>query len=216
MNASLNNFNQLCNSIRKAAIRDLKQKRTSSQSAKWQRLLSAILETELTMHRVRSALNLLKTIPSEETLNLFSMSEGAWIDYQYTTWSFWMFGLLERGRSLFKLVIRNLVKPSNPQYKDMEKTLLKSIEVQRDKISKVRHPLAHIGEGGTIEEVTNTELWKNFVILPSPIDFNQILASLVPYRVRWHYFLHQVSMAVFTEIERVSGELIKHINWEKV
>ena len=81
MNAPLKNFNQLCNSIRERAIQeDLKQKRPESKIAKWQKLLTAILETELAMHRVRSALNLLETIPPRETLNVFSMSEGAWID----------------------------------------------------------------------------------------------------------------------------------------
>ena len=216
MNAPLNNFNQLCNSIRKATIQDLKQKHPKSQLAKWRKLLTAIWETELTMHRVRSALNLLKTVPSKETLNMFSMSEGAWIDYQYTTWSFWMFGLLEREKCLVQRVTRNLVKLSNPQYKDIEKTLLKSIEAQRDKISKVRHPLAHIGEGGTIEEVINTELWKNFAIIPSPVDFNEMLAPLVPYHMRWHYFLCQVSNAVLAEIERICGELNQHIGWDDI
>ncbi len=216
MNTALSNFNKLCNSIREKATQDLRQKHTNSQLAKWQKLLTAILETELAMHRVRSALNLLKTVPSKETLNMFSMSEGAWIDYQYTTWSLWMFGLLEREGSLVSRVVRNLVKPSNPKYKEIEKTLLKSIETQRAKISKVRHPLAHTGKGGTLEAVINTDLWENFLILPSPIDFNQILASLVPYHTRWHYFLHQVSIAVLDEMERICGELNQQIDWDNI
>jgi len=125
-----------------------------------------------------------------------------------------VFGLLEREKSLVKQVVRNLVKPSNPQYKDIEKTLLKYIEAQRDEISKVRHPLAHTGKGGTIEAVMETDSWKNFVIIPSPVNFNELLASYVPYHMRWHDFLHGISVKTIAELERTSKEIYKHIDWD--
>ena len=117
MNASLSSFIKLCNSIREKTARDLEQKRPDNQLAKWRKLLTAVLETELAMHRVRSALNLLKTLPSKETLNMFFMSEGAWIDYQYGTWSFWMCSLLDKEIELVSQVSQQLIKPSNPQYR---------------------------------------------------------------------------------------------------
>ncbi len=81
MNAPISNFNKLSNSIRERAIRDIKQKYPESQLAKWRQLLTTIWETEEAMHRVRCSLKLLRTIPPKETLNMFSMSDGAWIDY---------------------------------------------------------------------------------------------------------------------------------------
>jgi len=212
----LKNFNQLCNSIREGAIRDLRQKRPKSQLVKWQKLLTAIVETELTLHRVRSALKLLKTAPSKDTLNMFSMSEGAWIDYQYTTWSFWMCSLLDKEIELVSQVGQKLIKPNNSQYKDIVRPLVKSLVSQKDKVGKIRHPLAHKGEGGTIEAVMTTELWKNFAIIPSPVDFNEMLASCVPYHMKWHYFLHGVSVKIIAEIERTSEELYKRIDWNNV
>jgi len=216
MNAPLNNFNQLCNSIKKAITQDLKQERPKSQLAKWQKLLTAIWETEEAMHRVRCSLKLLKTVPHKETLNMFSMSEGAWIDYQYTTWSLWALSLLNKEIELVSQVCQKLIKPSNPQYKEIERPLVKSLVSQKDKVGEVRHPLAHTGKGGITESIMKTDLWPNFAIIPSPVDFNEILSSLVPYHTRWHYFLHQVSMAVLAEIERICGELNQHIDWDNI
>ncbi len=216
MNAPLNNFNQLCNSVRERAAQDIKESRPDNQLVKWQKLLTAIVETELAMHRVRSSLSLLKTIPSKETLDIFSMSEGAWIDYQYATWSFWMCSLLDKEIELVSQVSQKLIKPNNPQYREIERPLLGSLVSQKDKVGKIRHPLAHKGKGGVIEAVINTDLWKNFIILASPIDFNQIFASLVPYHMRWLYFLNQVSNAALAEMERVCGELNQRIDWDNI
>ena len=202
--------------MREKAIRDIKQNRPDNQLAKWQKLLTAIWETELAIHRIRCALNLLKTLPPKETLNMFSMSEGAWIDYQYATWSFWMCSLLDKEIELVSQVGQKLIKPKNLQHKNIVRPLIDSLVSQKDKVGKIRNPLAHKGEGGTIEEVIKTDLWENFAIIPSPVDFNEILASLVPYHMRWHYFLYQVSNTVLVELERVCGELTQHIDWDSI
>jgi hypothetical protein len=216
VNAPLKNFNQLCNSIRERAIRDLKQKRPESQLVKWQKLLTAILETELAIQRVRNALNLLKTIPPKETLNMFSMSEGAWIDYQYATWSFWMCSLLDKEIELVSQVGQKLIKPNNPQYKDIVRPFVKSLVYKKDKVGEIRHPLAHRGEGGMIDTVMKTDEWKNYVTMQSPVDFNKILASHVPYHTRWHYFLHASSVRIMAEIEQTSEKIYKHIDWDNI
>jgi hypothetical protein len=217
VNAPLKNFNQLCNSIRERAIQEgLKQKQPKNLLARWQKLLTVILEVELAMHRVRSALNLLKTIPSEGTLNMFSMSEGAWIDYQYATWSFWMCSLLDKEIELVSQVGQKLIKPNNPQYKEIVRPFVESLVSKKDKVGKIRHPLAHKGEGGTLEAVIETDLWKNFAIIPSPVDFNEMLASCVPYHMRWYFFLHGGSTRIIAEIEQISEEIYKRIDWDDV
>jgi hypothetical protein len=216
VNAPLKNFNQLCNSIREIAVRDLQQKRPESQLVKWQKLITAILETELAIQRVRNAINLLKTIPPKETLNMFSMSEGAWIDYQYSTWSFWMCSLLDKEIELVSQVGQKLIKPNNPQYKDIVRPFIESLVYKKDKVGEIRHPLAHKGEGGTIEAVMKTVEWKNYVTMQSPIDFNKILASHVPYHTRWHHFLHESSVRIIAEIEQTSEEIYKRIDWDNI
>ena len=216
MNASLSNFNELCNHIRGKAIRDINQNLPDNKLVKWQKLLTAILETELAMHRVRSALKLLRTLPPREILNMFSMSEGAWIDYQLGTWSFWMCSLLEKKIELVSQVAQKLIKPNNPQYRDIERPLLKSLRARKDSIGKIRHPLAHKGEGGTIEWAVNTDSWRDYVNIPSPVDYNHVLNSSVPYHLRWYNFLYRRSLLDIAEIERISEELSKHINWSSI
>ena len=216
MNASLSNFNTLCNSIRERATQDIKQSLPDNQLVKWRQLLSAIWETEEAMHRVKCSLKLLKTIPRKETLNMFSMSDGAWIYYQYTTWSLWALSLLNKEIELVSQVCQKLIKPSNPQYKEIERPLAKSLVSQKDKVGEVRHPLVHTGKGGTTESIMKTDLWSNFAIIPSPVDFNEILSSLVPYHMRCHYFLDQISNAIFAEIEQICEKLNQHIDWDNI
>ena len=144
---------------------------------------------------------------------MFFMSEGAWIDYQYATWSFWMFSLIDKEIELVSQVGQKLIKPNNSQHKDITRPLIESLISQKDKVGKIRHPLAHKGEGGVIEAIIPDNL-EYFSILPSPIDFNHILGSLVSYHVKWHYILHQSSMIVLAEINRVSSELDKRIKWD--
>jgi len=211
----LDSFNNLCNSIREIALKDLSQKRPKKQLIKWHKLVTAIVETELAIHRVRSALNLLKTIPSKETLNMFCMSEGAWIDYQYTTWSFWMCSLIDKEIELVSQVGQKLVKPDNLKYKDIIRPLIESLVSQKDKVGKVRHPLVHKGEGGVIEAVIPDYL-ESFAILASPVNFNQILASLVPYHRKWHDYLHKCSILVLANLEKICKELNQYINWKNI
>ena len=216
MNTSLTNFNRLSNSIRQRAIQDIEQYRPDNQLVKWQKLLTAIHETELAVHRVRSSLNLLKTLPTIKALHTFSMSAGAWIDYQYATWSLLMYSLIDKEIELVSQVGQKLIKPNNPEHKEIVRPLVKSLVSQKDKVGKVRHPITHKGKGGPVEAVMKTDLWKNFVIIPSPVDFNEILASYVPYHMRWYYFLDQVSNAVLSKIEQICGKLNQHIDWDNI
>ena len=179
-------------------------------------MLTAIHETELAMHRLRSTLKLLKTPPPKETLDIFYMSEGAWIDYHIATWSFYIYGLLERERKLVCQVCRSLIKPNNPHYEDIEKELLKSVKAQKDKVEKLRHPEAHVGEGGVIEKVMKNGSWKDYLILPSPIDFNHVLASYEAYHMRWYESLYQFSLLQIARMEQISQELYKCIDWKRI
>ncbi len=216
MNASLSNFNELCNSIREKATRDLQQKRNDSQLAKWQKLLTVIWETELAMHRVRSALKLLKTLPPKEILNTFSMSEGAWIDYQFGTWSFWACSLIDKEIELVSQVGQKLIKPNELQRKEIVRPLIESLVSQKDRVGKIRHPLAHKGGGGVIEAVMKTDLWKTSVIIPSPIDFNQVLDSYVRHHTKWYNSLYKFSVFVLADLERICKELNQHIDWDNI
>lgn len=102
---------------------------TDPEFAKWRPLLTATLDTELAMNEMRSALNLLKALPSEETLGMYSMSRGAWLYYHLNTWIFWMDALLEKQKTLVKEAVRALIRPRNTQWKDVEGSLLSIIDV---------------------------------------------------------------------------------------
>jgi len=217
MDTPLNNFDKLCNSIREKATRDIEQNLPDNRLIKWQKLITAIHETELAINRVRTSLSLLKTIPSQETLNSYSISEGVWIDYQFGTWAFWMCSLIEKGIELVSQVGQKLIKPYNPQYKEVVKPLIELLVDRKNAVGKIRHPLAHKGEGGVIERVMEEDSsWKQYIIIPSPMDFNTLLAPYVPYHVRWYNFLNGYSVKVLAELYGISKHLNKHINWDKI
>ena len=152
----------------------------------------------------------------KETLNAFSMSEGAWIDYHVGTWSFWTCSLIDKAIELVHQISLRRIKPRNPQHNDIVSPLIKSLVSQKDRVGKIRHPLAHKGEGGIIERVIETDQWKNIVILPSPVDYNEVLNSCVPYHTRWHRILHYTSLRVIAKILGTCGELRQHINWQDI
>jgi len=144
------------------------------------------------------------------------MSEGTWIDYHVGTWSFWTCSLIDKAIELVHQISLRLIKPRNPQHKDIVSPLIKSLVSQKDRVGKIRHPLAHKGEGGIIERVIETDLWKNIVILPSPVDYNEVLNSCVPYHTRWHRILHDTPLRVIAKILGTCGELHQHINWQDI
>lgn len=242
MGASLSGFDRFRNALQEAAARALERthpeyvdtfqevlRQTGDLSkalhaveniptgrgfAKWQPILTAILDTELAMDKVRSALKLLKVIPPVEVLDAFSMSEGAWIDYHLDAWFFRMDGLLEREKKLVSRVVRALVKPTNAQWKYIENTLLNSIKGLSEITGKVRDPLAH--GGGAVEAIEEERLWQMAVLLRFHPDIRQLLDARVQYHDKWYEGLRQASIQALAEIERVSEELNHHIDWDKL
>jgi hypothetical protein len=212
MNAPVSNFDRFRNNLRQAAARALEcahpeyvaafQKALSQTGdfskaldavkdiprdrgfAKWRPLLTATLDVEVTRNRLRNSLNLLKTVPDAEVLDRFSMHPGEWVDCHWTAWTFWVDALLERVKKLVKEAVRALVRPSNVQWKDIENSLLRSIDSFSESTGKVRNPLAH--GGGAVEAVEEERLWEGLVLLRGSFDIRQLFESQLEYHATWY------------------------------
>ena len=195
------------------AVKDIS---TDEGFARWRPLLTATLDTEVAINRLRNALNILKILPSEEVLNLFSMSLGEWVDYHMTAWLFWMDALLEKVKALVCEAIRALVRISNAKWKDIETNLLKSINALSEDTGKIRDPIAHGGlKGRAVEALEEERLWEGFVLMRGPLDIRQLFESFVEYHGKWYEHLRQASVKAIAEVNRVLEELNRHIDWAK-
>lgn len=199
------------------ALHAVKGISTDPGFAKWRPLLTATLDTELAMNEMRSALNLLKALPLEETLDMYSMSRGAWIYYHLNMWIFWMDALLEKQKTLVKEAVRALIRPRNTQWKDVESSLLSTIDVLSKDMGKVRDPLAHGGlKGRAAEAIGEERLWEWLVLLQVPLEIRTLVGSMVIYHARWSDQLHRASVLVLAEFNRVCEELNRHIDWDHI
>jgi hypothetical protein len=245
VDASLSEFDQFRNALQAAAARSLERthpeyvvtfQKVISQTGdpskafdtvkdistdkgftRWRPILTATLDTELAINRLRVALNMLKILPPREVLNLFSMSAGEWVDYQLTNWLFLMKALLEKEKALISKAVRTLVKPSNTQWKDIENSLLKRINALIKDTGKMRDPLAHGGlGGGGVSAVEEERLWEGFVLMRGPLDIRQLLEPMVEYHDKSLQRLRQTSIQALAEINRASEDLSRHIDWDNV
>lgn len=214
--SSQSKFIELSNSIQRLTMREFQQGNSRSHASLWRKLRTTTLEIELSLHRLRSALNQLNTPLPEEASVLFSMSKGAWVEYQEAAITIWMYKLLDCERALVCQIVRNLIKPCNTDYKNIEKSLLIRIDAQKERVAKLRNPQAHAGAGGPIEQVMEDEKEQgNLIVIPSPIDFNQILGASEPYQSRWYFFLNKSSQILIAELDNISKELNEQVNWNK-
>lgn len=195
------------------ALQAVKDISTDRGFAKWRPLLTATLDVEVAISRLRNSLNLLKTPPPSEVLDVFAMHSGEWVDYHWTASIFWMHALLEREKKLVRQAVRALVRPSNTQWKDIENSLLSSINAFSEHTGDVRDPLAH-GGGAGVEALAQERLWEGLVLLQGSLDIRQLLESQSKYQAEWYERLHTVSVVAIAEIERVFGELNRHIDWD--
>ena len=184
----------------------------SGEFVAFERLLTATLDTELAMDKLISALNLFKTVPPRELLDEWSMSEGALIDYNYSAWVFWMDALLERVKKLVSQAVRTLVRPHNPRFKDIERALLNSVDRLSSITGHVRNPLAH--GGGAVQALEEERLWVTYALLGAHTDISELYHPLVEYRDTWHQRLRHASTLALAEIERVSSELNRRVDWD--
>lgn len=188
--------------------------------AKWRSLLTATFDTELAINQIRTALNLLRIIPPQRIAppHDIPISEGAWVYYHYNVWIFLMDALLERTKKLLTQAVRTLIRPTNPNWKDIQSEVLKSINLLSEDIGTVRDPLAH--GGGVAEAPAQERLWEGFVFISTltnyqmvPID--NVFEPMTKYHASWYKRLYELSLLVLATIDKEIDKLNKQINWDK-
>ena len=176
-------------------------------SKTWCELLEATLDLELAMDKVRRALWFLEVMPPgiAERWNV-----GGWTIYHVDFWTFEMAALLNRLEKLIKQTCRKLLKPSNPNWRKTEDTLMASVHKMQEDIGKFRNPLAH--GGGPVEALALEQLWEPFVL--TGVDFEEVVnrhyQSMAGFRQVWHDRLETVTTTTLAATNAILQELDKY------
>ena len=119
----------------------------------WRELLRLTVDFELALDQCKRSLRLLNEAPPE------SWSGGAWAVYHQDHWILNFYAWLDRLDALVARVCRMLIKP-RAGGRQVEQRLRPRVDEIRVRVAKLRHPLAHTGQGGVAEGIDNMRLWE--------------------------------------------------------
>jgi hypothetical protein len=203
------------------AINSVKAISTDVGLAKWRPLLTAIFDTEIAINQVKTSLDLLKIIPPKSVVSPHDIpiSEGAWVYYHVDVWVFWQDALLERVKKLIKISVRKLIRPFNPQWQNIERDILNSINLLSQDIGKLRDPLAH--GGWAVDAPAEEKLWEGTVLVatltnPHEIISGQVFEPMAQYHAKWYKQLDSKTGLVLDVIDKTIGKIRGNIDWNKI
>lgn len=81
-------------------------------------------------------------------------------------------------------MIRELIKPQNSNFKRVETEMVKQIRSLKDKVKKVRDPIAH--GGGHIEVLKNEGFLEPLLLIGGHVDMKDVLGSMAAFQQKWH------------------------------
>lgn len=189
------------------ALNAVKDMQVGPQFNKWRNICTALLDVRLAMHQVETSLTLLDLEAPQQ------VSQGEWVYYHLAAWSIWMDGLLERVAKLVKKVVRQFVRPANPEWRRIETEILRTVESFDRHMGKLRDPIPH-GGGAFVESPAGKQLLEGRMLIAGHIDMDLLLDSLVHYQHRWHELLLRATVSAFAEIDRLSERLQKEVRWQ--
>lgn len=183
----------------------------------WEKLLEGILDIEITITHLRGSLAMLGMRPDDKFLVACSMNTGSWLDYHYRMYFFTMYGLIDRSEKLLTQSVRALVKPNEKQWPNVQKSLLAPLHDLKDRVGKIRNPLAHTG--GPLEGIAEEGLWPIVTVLivseqfPDPLD---VLGALENRQAARYETLYTFSVSAIVAIEQAFAELTKKVEWGRI
>ena len=194
------------------AVKDIS---TDKGFARWRPILTAELDVEIALNRLRVALNAFGKLPPKDFLDACLLSEGDWVDYNYSNCIILMKSVIEKERTLICRVTRELVRPTETNWKEIETRLLQNIDRMNKEMGDIRDPMLHGGHSGSDLTVLEIERhWENNVLLGVRNLVPAIVESFVANMDKWHERISWCALRLVNEIEDISKELNYIIAWD--
>lgn len=168
------------------------------QFQKWRSICIDLMDFELHKHRLLVCLNLL-------TLkNPPSISEGEWLDHQFSYWAVLTQGLISKFEKLCTSTYRKFPTPCSSEI-DLKERLRKLHEYHTS-LKRIRDPLAH--PGGPVNIVGQDEYLGPYIVFRGEYDISYIMGGMTNFYSSWVSRAYQFSNIVLEEINQVSKSLV--------
>lgn len=169
----------------------------------WRNICINLIDVELQMHRVKNCLILVNS-PAVSPLN-----QGEWVEYHFDAWAVLMQGLLHRIEKLTKGIVRELIRPTNANWKLVETQTLEKVKDFQKRVKKIRDPIAHTG--GAVEALADGHLLESYILIGGHTSTRDLLQPMASYQKKWHKNLSIFSTLVFDEMDRIGERLCKEM-----
>jgi len=174
-------------------------------SRSWRKLLTALLDIEQTMDKVRRSVWFIGSTPAPSPSSI--SDPGAWLIYHVDSWYLHTYGLLERMQKMMTLTCRHVVQPRS-RGEPLKAALIADVSKMKGVIKGTRHAVAH--GGGTVEALEEQDLWEPYVIIGPDAWLNitsSYYGNMAGRRAKWHDLIERSAVQVIATCEAWFGKL---------
>lgn len=168
------------------------------QFQKWRSICTDLMDIEYQKHRLMVCLSLMSS------KNPSSVSEGEWLDQQFSYWAVLTQGLISKFEKLCKSIYRKFPSPNSSEVSPKE--TLQILHEYHTRLKKVRDPIAH--PGGAVRIVGQDEHLGPYIVFRGELEITTLMASLTGFYSSWTSKALRFSNMVLVEIDHVSTLLI--------
>jgi len=168
------------------------------QFQKWRSICVDLMDVEFHKHRLLVCLNLLNL------KNPSSISEGEWLDHQFSYWAVLTQGLISKFEKLCKNTYRKFPTPCSSET-DLKKRLRKLHEYHT-RLKRLRDPLAH--PGGPVNIIGQDEYLGPYIVFRGEYDVSSMMGGMTNFYSSWVSRAYKFTNIVLVEIDQVSKSLV--------
>lgn len=168
------------------------------QFQKWRSICVDLMDVEFHKHRLLVCLNLLNL------KNPSSISEGEWLDHQFSYWAVLTQGLISKFEKLCKSTYRKFPTPRSSET-DL-KEMLRKLHEYHTRLKRLRDPLAH--PGGPVNIVGQDEHLGPYIVFQGEFDTSSMMDGMTDFYSSWTSRASQFTNIVLVEIDQVSKSLV--------
>ncbi|MDP2731207.1 MAG: hypothetical protein Q8O55_12110 [Dehalococcoidales bacterium] len=168
------------------------------QFQKWRSICTDLMDVEYHKHRLTVCLSLMNL------KNPSSVSEGEWLDYQFSYWAVLTQGLISKFEKLSKSIYRKFPTPDSSE--TSLKGTLQNLHEYHTRLKKVRDPVAH--PGGPVRIVGQDEHLGPYIVFRGEFQMSTLMDSLTGFYSSWTTRAFRFSNMVLEEIDHISKSLV--------